>query len=277
MYFKLQPEHIGRYVFERFCKAEGLSVSRLKNWSRTTDSSGVIWFDNLMLNLELVKINQVWQSDITYFEVNGRFYYITFILDSFSRLIVGFSVSKRLLTNQTTLPALEMAVKYREKQNQILDGLIFHSDGGGQYYAKEFLEFTGKHNFENSICKTAWENGKAGRINGVIKNNYLTHRSINSFLGLKKKVDRSVQLYNNEKPHISLQRKTPIQFEKDYICNGQNTYDDKSTTEIKSHPKNCAKSSSVGWDKKTSESNITHEIKMTKKDSKNKLKTVNVI
>jgi len=67
------------------------------------------------------------------------------------------------------LPALEIAVKYRTKQNQNLNGLIFHSDGGGQYYAREFLEFTGKNNFENSMCKTAWENGKAERINGVIK------------------------------------------------------------------------------------------------------------
>lgn len=277
MYYKLQPEYIGRDAFEIFCKAEGLSVERPKNWARTTDSSGVIRFDNLILDLRLVSINQVWQSDITYFEVNGVFYYITFIIDSFSRLIVGYSASDRLLTSQTTLPALKMAVKYRLKQNQILDNLIFHSDGGGQYYAKEFLKFTAKYNFKNSMCKTAWENGKAERINGVIKNNYLIHRDINNFLDLQKEVDRSVKLYNHEKPHISLQRETPIQFEKNYICNGQNADDDKSTTEIKSHPKDCVKSSSVGWDKKASNSNITHEIKMTKKNTKKELKTVNVI
>jgi len=86
-----------------------------------------------------------------------------------------------------------------------------------------------------------------------------------------------VQLYNYEKPYICLQRKTPTQFDKNHLCNGQNADDEKSTTEIKSHPKNCVKSSSVGWDKKASNSNITREIKMTKKNNKNKLKTGNVI
>jgi hypothetical protein len=277
MYFKLQPKHMGRDAFEYFCKEERLSIARPKNWSKTTDSSGVIRFENLILNINLSRINQVWQSDITYFEVNGSFYYITFIIDSFSRLIVGYSVSKRLTTQQTTLTALKMAVKYRKKQNQNLDGLIFHSDGGGQYYAKEFLEFTTKHNFQNSMCKTAWENGKAERINGIIKNNYLRYRDIKNFTDLQKEVDRSVKLYNYEKPHICLQRKTPIEFEKVYICNGQNADYEKSTTEIKSHPKNCLKSSSAGWDKNASESNISHEIKITKNNPKNNIKTVNVI
>jgi len=41
-----------------------------------------------------------------------------------------------------------------------------------------------------------------------------------------------VLLYNKEKPHIELQRKSPIQFEKDYLCNGQRSDGDKSTTEL---------------------------------------------
>ena len=64
------------------------------------------------------------------------------------------------------------------------------------------------------MCEYAWENGKAERINGVIKNNYLEHRHITTFKQLVREVDRSVQLYNHEKPHIMLKRKSPIQFEK---------------------------------------------------------------
>ena len=52
-------------------------------------------------------------------------------------------------------------------------------------------------------------------INGVIKNNYLIHRKINNLVDLEKEVDRSVKLYNQEKPHIGLQRKSPIVYEKD--------------------------------------------------------------
>lgn len=65
------------------------------------------------------------------------------------------------------------------------------------------------------MCEFAWENGKAERINGVIKNNYLKHRKINNYSDLTKEVDRSVRLYNEDKPHIELQRRSPITFEKE--------------------------------------------------------------
>jgi len=213
MYYKLRPSTMGRDAFELFCKGHHLTSEKSKNWRRTTDSSGVIRFDNLLINKSLTTINQGWQSDITYYEAEGRFYYLTFILDAFSRRILGHRASKRLATEQTTLPALGMAIKLRKKEGQLINGVIFHSDGGGQYYDKEFLKLTKKEGILNSMCEYPWENGKAERLNGVIKNNYLIHRNINNFDELKKEVDRTVSLYNNDKPHIELQRKTPIQFE----------------------------------------------------------------
>lgn len=217
MYYKLDPPHIGRDAFEVFCKTNDLMVSPLRNYRKTTDSTGVIRFDNLLESMELTGMNQAWQSDITYFEVKGKFYYITFIMDSFSRKIVGYQTSKRLLTEHTTLPALKMAIKDREKQSLSLSGVVFHSDGGGQYYDKNFIRLTTKYNFRNSMCEYAWQNGKAERLNGVIKNNYLKHRDINSYTVLVKEVDRAVKLYNEEKPHISLGRKTPSNFESNYL------------------------------------------------------------
>lgn len=232
MYYKLRPQTMGRDRFEEFCKKEGLMVERVKNWRRTTDSTGVVRFDNLLKAIDLTAPNQAWQSDITYFEINGKFYYITFIEDSFSRRILGYSVSRRLTTEQTTLPALKMAISLRVSENMTIVGVIFHSDGGGQYYAKEFLKLTSKAGIVNSMCEYPWENGKAERLNGVIKNNYLIHREIKSFEELSKEVDRTVLLYNKEKPHIELQRKTPNEFEKDYLCSGQQSDGDESTTEL---------------------------------------------
>ena len=224
MYYKLQPETMGRDAFESFCRGKGLTVERVKNWRKTTDSTGVIRFDNLLSGMTLTAINQAWQSDITYFEVSGRFYYITFIEDSFSRRILGYSVSKRLTTDQTTLPALKIAIRLRTKQNMPIAGVVFHSDGGGQYYAREFLKLTQKEGIVNSMCEYPWENGKVERLNGVIKNNYLIHRQITSFEELVKEVDRTVLLYNKEKPHIELQRKSPNEFENDYLCKGQQSF-----------------------------------------------------
>jgi len=259
MYYKLHPETMGRDVFESFCREEGLVVERIKNWRRTTDSTGVIRFDNLLKDMNLTSVNQAWQSDITYFEVNGHFYYITFVEDAFSRRILGYHVSKRLTTEQTTIPALKMAIKLRKKEGMSIAGVIFHSDGGGQYYAKEFLKLTKREGIINSMCEYPWENGKIERLNGVIKNNYLIHRKIESFEELKKEVDRTVLLYNNEKPHIELKRKTPNQFEKDYICAGQQSDDDKSTTELTTqNPKGFSVLRTE--DNNPSDSNITRKL-----------------
>jgi len=219
IYYKTNPNNIGRDRFEMICKQSGLAIERKHNMRITTDSSGVIRFENLLIGLIINKPNQVWQSDITYFELNQRFYYITFIIDAFTRVIVGYAVSQRLTTEQTTLPALKKAIKSRMDLNMNINALIFHSDGGGQYYDKEFLKLTNKNQIKNSMCEHPWDNGKAERINGVIKNNYLIYRHINTYEQLLFEVDRSVFLYNTDKPHIELQRKSPIQFENDYFCN----------------------------------------------------------
>jgi hypothetical protein len=218
MYYMVNPVTIGRDKFEKICKDLGFVIEKKTKHIRTTDSTGVTKFDNLTIDLELTDIDQLYSSDITYYKVGNVFYYITFILDCFSRRILGHSVSSRLFTEYTSLPALKMTLKNRG--NKVKEGIVFHSDGGGQYYDKEFLELTKKHKFKNSMCEYAWENGKAERINGVIKNNYLVHRKIETMADLVKEVDHSVTLYNEEKPHKNLKYMTPDDYEKKILSLG---------------------------------------------------------
>ena len=212
LYYMISPPDMGRDAFEELCRRKALMSEKKKNHRCTTDSSGVTRFENLLEKVKLNRINQVWQNDICYFEVKGKFYFLTFVLDAHSRRVLGHSISRGLSTLETTLPALKMAIRTRKGMS--LEGLIFHSDGGGQYYAKEFLKLTKQAGIRNSMCEYAWENGKAERINGVIKNNYLVHRDIRSYEGLVREVDRSVRLYNIEKPHIALKRMSPVNFER---------------------------------------------------------------
>lgn len=216
IYYKVSPKWLGRDAFEAVCRRENLMVPRSVNWTKTTNSDGVVRFKDLTKELEVTRINQVWQTDITYYEVGERFCYLTFIQDYYSKVIVGYSVSSTLSTEDTSLPALTMAIALRRKMGMDIAGVIMHSDGGGQYYAKMFLSLTRKHKIINSMCEYPWDNGMAERLNGVIKNNYLRHRKINTVNQLKKEVDRTVILYNSEKPHSKLKRMTPIAFEKKY-------------------------------------------------------------
>lgn len=229
MYFMIQPEGMGRDRFEEFCKYEGFAVKKFKNYRRTTDSSGVIRFENHASGMSITGLNQLWVSDITYFELNSRFYYITCIQDVYSRRIIGHQTSERLKTEHTTIPALQKAIKLRKKQGHCIDNVVLHSDGGGQYYSTAFLKLTSEYNIKNSMCIYPWDNPYAERINGTIKNNYLIHRDINTFEALKREVDRTVKLYNEFKPHSSLNRLTPVNFENNIFALSNMTDGDEST------------------------------------------------
>lgn len=127
MYRLIRPLSMGRDRFEQFCFSRGFRIEQKRAYHRTTDSRGVTRFDNLLTGFELTGVNQAWVSDITYYEMSDRFYYLTFIMDLYSRRIVGYAVSDNLMTENTTLPALRMAIAGRQPAH----GLIFHSDGGG--------------------------------------------------------------------------------------------------------------------------------------------------
>lgn len=215
MYFKINPQELGRDRFEALCTAQGLQVEKPKNYRKTTDSQGVKRFPNLLEGLEPSRMNQVWQSDITYFELGSKFCYITLIQDTYTKVIVGYNASRRLTTEQTTMVAIKMGIsKYKINKRT---ALIIHSDGGGQYYANDFLALTQKHGIENSMGKSCYENAMAESLNGVIKNKYLKHMGIQTFQQLQQALDRVVELYNTDKPHSSLNRLTPKQFETNCI------------------------------------------------------------
>jgi putative transposase len=219
LYYILKPAGIGRDKFESLCFEHGLKLPRLKAYHRTTDSSGVIRFPNLIAGREFISINQAWSSDITYYRIKEMFYYLTFIIDLFSRLIVGFSVSKRLLTCDTTLPALTMALKNRRPAK----GIIFHTDGGGQYYSKAFLELTHCNGISNSMCDSVYENAHAERINGTIKNQYLKGYDPQNFGELVKMTKRAVNNYNLIRPHKTLKNLTPSVYEESQPAGGSSS------------------------------------------------------
>jgi len=210
MYRLLKPEHMGRDKFEVFCFSNGFKVAIKRSFHRTTNSVGVTRFENLCLQWELTGINRVWVSDITYYRIGDQFYYITFMLDLYSRYIVGYAVSESLMTEHTTIPALKKAILLRKPE----PGLIFHSDGGGQYYCKDFLSITKQQGILNSMCESVYENAHAERVNGIIKNDYVIHYGPEDFNGLKEQVKRAVDMYNHYRPHKALSGLSPAAFEK---------------------------------------------------------------
>lgn len=205
MYGMINPEGIGRDKFIVWCNEQGFKLEQKRNLIRTTNSYGVTRFENKIRDLKLERPNHLWVSDITYYRIKERFYYITLVMDQHSKKVVGYNASMSLSTTDTTIPALNMALKH----NHLKDELILHSDGGGQYYCKEFLAITKGAEIINSMTEDLAENNHAERLNGTIKNQYLSYYMPTNFYQLRKELQRAVRNYNETRPHQSLRKQFP--------------------------------------------------------------------
>jgi hypothetical protein len=113
LYWQIEPEGMGRDKFCRVFKQLGYGIRRRSNPIRTTIPAHKV-FDNLIEG-RIDGPNQVWQSDITYFKVGARHYYLTFIIDVYTRRIVGYAVSDSLRA-EANIKALKMALEPYDEQ-----------------------------------------------------------------------------------------------------------------------------------------------------------------
>lgn len=209
LYETLKPEFIGRDRFEQLLMAYGYRVERPKNYVRTTFPAHYK-YPNLIEGSCITNINMIWQSDITYIYVNGRFYYIVFIIDVYSRRIIGYQASDHLRT-QANVKALNQAFITRKTQS--LSKLIHHSDRGSQYSSMRYTGLLQDQSIHISMGKQAMDNAYAERINGTIKNEYLKYRDMENLQDLKYELKRSVNHYNRYRKHNHLNKISPIEFE----------------------------------------------------------------
>lgn len=208
MYYTLKPNFMGRDQFCKIFMELGYGVKRMKNYHRTT-YAGTHFYDNLIEGMAVIRPFQVIQSDITYFDLKGEFYYLVFIIDVYTRLIVGFTVNDHMRASGN-VEALKMALK-------VLDylpwSLIHHSDKGAQYSSNEYTTLLKSNHIHISMGTVAWENPFAERINGIIKNEYLNSWEIKDFSDLKKKVNLAVKNYNTKRLHRAFKMKyTPWEY-----------------------------------------------------------------
>ena len=211
MYYTLRPDFIGRDRFIEEFKDLGYGVQRVKNYTRTTIPAH-LKYPNLIEGMQVIGINQVWQTDITYFRLKGVFYYLVFMLDVYTRKIISYKVSDNLRA-EANIWVLKQAIKLRGGKRN-LSGLIHHSDRGSQYIAQEYIGLLKGNNINISMGLKGQENAYAERVNGIIKNEYLKRWEINSFEELKRKLREAVNHYNEKRIHSSLpDRLSPNAFE----------------------------------------------------------------
>ena len=199
LYTIMKPKYVGRDKFCEIFMDLGYRVRRLKNYTRTTVAAHFN-YPNLIQGMAVTHPYQVLQSDITYFYLNGRFYYLVFIIDVYTREILGYNVDDNMRA-ESNLKALKMALKKVPKQQY--EGMIHHSDRGAQYGSNVYVKELKSKGIKISMGLIAQDNAYAERVNGIIKNEYLNRWHIGDYNSLKKKTTKAVKHYNRKRLHLA--------------------------------------------------------------------------
>jgi putative transposase len=172
---------ISKPTVARMMKQMNLRVRRKRKFRSTTDSKHNyrIVPNRLKRNFFSSGRGQVWVSDITYIETRAGWIYLTIILDLYDRKVVGWSISKRLTTRATVIPAWHMATINRPITKQ----LVFHSDRGAQYACDEFAFLLENHPnvtrsmsrkgdcWDNAVAESFFKSIKAEEVYGKVYSN----------------------------------------------------------------------------------------------------------
>lgn len=236
IYEQFNPEGIGRDSFIALGLYQGLRLRSYSNPVRTTYSVKSNRYANLLRGRRFTGVNQVWSSDIFYFQIGDKHHYVVLIMDVYSRRIVGYSAADNMRA-ENNIKALQMALTLRGIRDY--NGqLIHHSDRGSQYISNDYTCLLEDYGIQISMCTDVLENAHIERANGRIKNDYLRRWPIKKPTKLPYWLKKAVEGYNNCL-HSNINKMTPMQYEsyltkleekerfqmKIFVINNQNSED----------------------------------------------------
>lgn len=200
---------VGRDRMFEVLRHHGMLVKPLPRSPRTTYSRHTLpVYRNLISELETTGPNQIWVSDVTYIRTWEEFEYLTLIMDLHSHKIVGYHCGESLDTD-ASLKALDQALA--ELPNDRYP--IHHSDRGSQYCSHKYVGRLNGRDLPVSMTELnhCAENSLAERLNGILKQEYGLGRTFRSRQQARRAVDEAVWLYNNRRPHLTLDYQFPAQ------------------------------------------------------------------
>lgn len=151
----------------------GVSRASVNAWTTISDADQAKPLDRVNRQFVADRPNQLWVADITYVATWAGFVYVAFIIDVYSRYIVGWRVGRSLET-PVVLDALEQAIWYRKPEK----GLIRHSDHGSQYLSIRYTERLVEAEIDASVGSVgdSYDNAMAETINGLYKTEVIRHK-----------------------------------------------------------------------------------------------------
>lgn len=160
---------VSKSTVARRMQAQQIGVKRARRYVSTTQSNHhePIAPNVLDRDFSASRPAMKWVSDITYFRVNRKWYYLTVIIDLADRYVVGWTISDYMGASATTLASFQRAVANRSPQK----GLLFHSDRGVQYACGAFRDLLKRYQVQQSMSRKAncWDNAVAESFFKTIK------------------------------------------------------------------------------------------------------------
>ena len=203
---------INKKRVQRLMREMGLQVKTKRKARKTTNSDHDFpRYRNLVQDLEIVRPDQVWVSDITYIRLRQEFVYLAVIMDVYTRSIRGWHLG-RGLDQSLTLIALDRALADHTPE-------IHHSDQGIQYAATVYIQMLQAVDAEISMTESgeAWQNGYAERLMRTIKEEEVYLSDYEDYTDAVCQLGRFLNdVYIHKRIHSSLGYLTPAEFEEQW-------------------------------------------------------------
>lgn len=203
----------GRDKLFYYLRQEDMLIKPKRRYVQTTNSKHWLRrYPNLTKDITVTQPEQLWVSDITYIKTEQGHSYLNMVTDAFSRKIVGYSIADNMETT-SMIQAYKMALTNKKNKNT---QTIHHSDRGLQYCSKEYVELSHNNNCLISMTENGdpYENALAERMNRTIKEEFGLGESLKSKQIAEQMIKEAVYIYNNYRPHLALNYKTPEQVHK---------------------------------------------------------------
>ena len=214
---------VARCTVERLMRAEGLRGIPREKTRKTTIGDGAETErpeDLVKRKFVATGPNQLWVADLTYVRTHAGWTYVAFVLDVFSRMIVGWQVSTSLRTD-LALDALDMGLWTRQRAGQDVTGLIHHSDRGVQYRAIRYTERLAEAEAVASVGSRgdSYDNAMAEALNSLFKAECIRNPVMRPKVGWKSVTDVEIAVaeyvdwFNHRRLHGEIGLVPPAEFE----------------------------------------------------------------
>jgi putative transposase len=168
-------------------------------------------YPNLIKDVVVSQMNQVWLADITYIRIRSGFVYLAAILDAYSRRVIGYAISTGLETS-LTLKALRMAIAARHPAPDV----THHSDQGVQYASGEYVDELRRHGFRISMARSGnpYENATIESFFKTLKYEEVYLSDYETIADVLERISYFIEeVYNRKRLHSALGYVSPVNFE----------------------------------------------------------------